>query len=268
MRGLISAISFMTILPIAPRYAVPGLASARAWFPVVGLMLGGILAATDLLLNMGYDFIAQDTSPIPPVLPAVILTVGIIALTRALHLDGLMDCCDALFGGFSRERRLEILRDPRVGAFAVAGAVSLLFLKVAAIMSLPQGDRIWILILFPCLSRWAATLAMEVFPYARDSGIGTPFFGSGRRWHIAMALIISSLAAFFLAGPIGLGLLAVASATAWSLGKWSSKQLGGLTGDVYGAIIEVTEVAVLLVSVFLVGSTLLPVMSPFTWLAN
>ena len=268
MRGLLSAISFMTILPVAPRHASPGLVSARAWFPVVGLILGGILAATDLLLKTGYDFIAQDTGPIPPVLSAVILTVGIVAFTRALHLDGLMDCCDALFGGFSRERRLEILRDHHVGAFAVAGAVSLLFLKVAAIMSLPQGDRIWILILFPCLSRWAATLAMEMFPYARDRGIGSPFFRSGQRWHIALALTITFLAAFVLAGPVGLGLLAVACVAAWSLGKWSLKQLGGLTGDVYGAIIEVTEVSVLLASVFLVGSTLLPVMSPLIWLAN
>ncbi len=178
-----SAISFMTILPVAPRYAAPRLAFARAWFPVVGLMLGGILAATDLLLNMGYDFIAQDTSPIPPVMPAVILTVAMVALTRALHLDGLMDCCDALFGGFSRERRLEILRDPYVGAFAVAGAVSLLFLKVATIMSLPQGGRIWILILFraspagPRLSRWKCFPTHEIEESGRHFseavGVGT-----------------------------------------------------------------------------------------------
>ena len=108
MKSLRSAIAFLTILPVAPRDATDGLASARAWFPVVGLILGGILAATDLLMNSAYSIIAQESSALTPLLSAVMLTVVLVILTRALHIDGFMDCCDALFGGFDRERRLQL----------------------------------------------------------------------------------------------------------------------------------------------------------------
>ena len=101
MNGLRSAINFLTILPIAPRSSAENLAAARIWFPLVGLLLGAILAGADLLLN----------GPFPPLLTSALLTAALAAMTRALHLDGFMDTCDALLGGFERERRLKILRD-------------------------------------------------------------------------------------------------------------------------------------------------------------
>ena len=97
MNTLRLAFGFMTILPVAPRDTPMQLASARAYFPLVGLVLGLILVGLDLLRR--------------PVLPALLLSVVliavIVALTRALHIDGFMDTCDALLGGFTRERRLE-----------------------------------------------------------------------------------------------------------------------------------------------------------------
>ena len=246
-----SAIGFLTILPVAPRDATDGLASARAWFPAVGLVLGGLLAVADLFMRSGYSMVAQGGSAIPPLLSAAVLTVLLVVLTRALHLDGFMDCCDALFGGFDRKRRLEILRDPHVGAFAVTGVVGLLLLKASAIMALPQAGRLWVLLLFPCLSRWAVVLAMELFPYIRSGGIGTPFLNNSRRWQVAFALFVTAVAALVIAGPAGLVLMAVASGVGWAVGAWASKQLGGVTGDVYGSVIEVSEAAVLLVGVFL-----------------
>ncbi len=257
MNSLLSAIGFLTILPVAPRDSTGGLASARAWFPTVGLVLGGFLAAADLLLRSAYSIVAQDDSTMPPFLSAVLLTVALVILTRALHLDGFMDCCDALFGGFNRKRRLEILRDPHVGAFAVAGVIGLLLLKASAILSLPQAGRMWILLLFPCLSRWAVVLAMELFPYIRSEGIGIPFLNNTHRWQVAFALSVTIIAALVIAGPAGLALAAVASMVAWSVGAWASRHLGGVTGDVYGAVIEVSEVAVLLVGVFLNPTSML-----------
>ena len=227
------------------------MASARAWFPVVGLILGGILAAADLLLSSAYSIVARRDDPVSPLLLAVILTVGLVVLTRALHLDGFMDCCDALFGGFDRERRLQILRDPHVGAFAVVGVVCLLLLKVTAMSSLSQAGRLWILLLFPCLSRWAVTLVMELFPYVRSGGIGSPFLGDVRRWQVFFAFFVTLIAAFALAGAVGLAAFSVASVIAWMIGAWASRLLGGVTGDVYGAIVEITETVALLVSVFL-----------------
>ena len=252
-----SALGFLTILPVAPRDAIDGLASARAWFPAVGLVLGGFLAAADLLMRSAYSMAVQGDGAAPPLLSAAVLIVLLVVLTRALHLDGFMDCCDALFGGFDRKRRLEILRDPHVGAFAVTGVVGLLLLKASAILALPQAGRLWVLILFPCLSRWAVVLAMELFPYVRSGGIGTPFLNNTRRWQVAFALFVTVVAALLIAGPAGLALAAVASMVAWAVGAWASKQLGGVTGDVYGAVIEISEVAVLFVGVFLSPTTML-----------
>ena len=139
-------------------------------------------------------------SAFPVILWPILLVVLLVVLTRALHLDGFMDTCDALLGGFDRERRLAILRDPHVGAFAVIGVVCLLLIKVSALLGLPivGADRLPILLLFPCLSRWAMLLTMELYPYARVSGLGSAFFDGGKsrfRWQLilgfAFTLIVS-----------------------------------------------------------------------------
>ena len=250
MTGLRSAIGFLTILPVAPKDP-GGLATARAWFPVVGLLLGAILGAIDLLMHSGYPFFTQDFPSFPPLLSAAILTVLLLALTRALHVDGFMDCCDALFGGFDRDRRLDILRDSHVGAFAVVGVVGLMLLKVAAIVALAPTARFWVILVFPCLSRWAMLLAMELFPYIRRSGLGTPFL-QRRGWlQLAVGLVATVIIVVALTGPTGLALLAAATAVGWVVGAWASKLLGGVTGDVYGAVNEVAEVSVLVLAALL-----------------
>ena len=270
MNGLRSAIGFLTIIPAGRAAGVGGLAAARGWFPVVGLMLGGALAGVDLALNGGYPVLAAEARAFPPLLLAAIIVVALIALTRALHWDGFMDCCDALLGGFDRERRMAILRDSRVGAFAVAGGAGLLLLKFAAIASLPPAGRVWILAAFPCLSRWAMLLALEWFPYARTRGVGVAFqppSGGRRIWRRGQLLAGSAVAvivAVALAGPLGLALLAAAGAAAWGLGAWASKLLGGVTGDVYGAINETAEAAVLVLAAIL-AHVLADALSPSTY---
>ena len=267
MNGLRSALGFLTILPVAQRES-GGLSAARGWFPVAGLLLGAILAATDLLMHWGYPLFTDVYRPFPAFLSAAILAVLLVALTRALHLDGFMDCCDALLGGFNRERRLEILRDSHVGAFAVAGVVSLLLIKVAAIMAVPSSGRIWVLLAVPCLSRWAMLLTLEVFPYARSQGIGTPFQPRGRRWQLLAGTLVALVAAVALTGPAGLVLLAVACAVALGLGAWASKLLGGVTGDVYGAVNEISEASMLVLAAiltFAVSDTLLEPLHRLSW---
>ena len=250
MNCLRSALGFLTILPVAPR-EVGGLATARGWFPVVGLLLGVVLAAADLLVHWGYPLFTDVYRPFPPLLSAAILTVLLVALTRALHLDGFMDCCDALLGGFSRERRLEILRDSHVGAFAVAGVVSLLLIKVAALTALPPVGRVWILLVVPCLSRWGMLLALEVFPYARPQGIGIPFQPQGGRWQLLGGLAVAVIVTIALTGLGGLALLGTATAVALGVGAWASRLLGGVTGDVYGAVNEVAEASALALAAIL-----------------
>ena len=236
-----AAIGFLTVLPVSPRDAASppdaagALARAPAWFPAVGLLLGAMLAFLDLALRALH---------LPVLLNGALLLAMLAALTRALHLDGFMDTCDALLGGFDRERRLAILRDPHVGAFAVVGVVCLLLVKLAALAALPGGYRTGVLILFPCLSRAAMVLAMEWFPYARREGLGTPFASDdGRRPRAG--LLFAAAAALALTGLPGLALAAMAAAVAWAVGAWATRLLGGVTGDIYGAVNEIAEVAVL-----------------------
>ncbi len=253
---------------------------------MVGLLLGLVLACLDLLMQWGYPILTDENRHFPPALSASILVVALAALTRALHLDGFMDCCDALFGGFDRERRLAILRDSHVGAFAVVGAVSLLLLKVAAIMALPMPVRFWLLLLFPCLSRWGMLLVLELFPYARTQGIGVPFQPDaaqterhGPRWRSVLVawkkrrqllagLVVALVATVALAGPGGLALLALAIGVAAALAWWASRLLGGVTGDVYGAVNEAVEAMVLIgaaILAYAVSSNFLRPLHEWSW---
>ena len=273
--GLRSAIGFLTILPLAPSVAPASMASARGWFPLVGLLLGCILVSIELLIRMLFGLRTPWYSPTQvslgfwnfELLWAVALVVALIILTRALHLDGFMDSCDALLGGFDRERRLAILRDPHVGAFAVIGVVCLLLIKTTALMGLYAGSeaRILVLLLFPCLSRWAMLLTMELYPYVRQDGLGTAFFdGVGRRvrWHLILGFSFTLVVSVALASAIGIVLLAAACAVAWGIGAWATRLLGGVTGDIYGAVNELTEVVVLLLVLLLTAASPFAIYSP------
>ena len=143
------------------------------------------------------------------------------------------------------------MRDPHVGAFAVVGVVCLLVIKCAAIAGLLQPLRLHMLILFPCLSRWAVLLVMELYPYARSEGLGSAFLGERGRLQLVFGLLCALFASLLAAGVLGLILLLSASLIAWIIGAWASRLLGGLTGDVYGAINEIVETAILVLACFL-----------------
>ena len=174
--------------------------------------------------------------------------------SRGFHLDGLMDVCDGLLGGGTPERRLEIMGDPRVGAFAVAGAASLLILKYGALLSLltlTEPGKAWVLLLFPMLSRWAMVVSLGAFPYARTDGLGSPFHRDSAELATSMASVVAALAAVLLGGIGGAGMLVGVSVLAWLLGWAMAKLLGGLTGDCYGATNELAEVVILVAAVAL-----------------
>ena len=270
MSGLRSAIGFLTILPLAPSRANGSMVSARGWFPFVGLLLGVVLVGVEFLSMLAFGaelqgapsgWITYDAVSIFPVtLWSLLLVISLAALTRALHLDGFMDSCDALLGGFDRERRLAILRDPHVGAFAVIGVVCLLLLKVYALSGLPVdgSQRMPILLLFPCLSRWAMLLTMELFPYVRQNGLGAAFFDGGARrvrWQLILGFVFTLVVSVALAGIDGIVLLAAACIVAWGVGAWATKLLGGVTGDIYGAVNEITEVVVIILAVMLTAES-------------
>ncbi len=234
-----SALRFLIILPVSRRTREQAsLSQSAAYFPLVGLVLGLILVAVDYGLRLDC----------PDLVASALLLALLTVLIGGLHFEGLVDACDGLFGGHTRERRLEIMRDKRVGAYAVAGGVLLLLVMWAAIASLTGPSRGWVLLLFPVLSRWGMTLAVGLFPYARQQGIGAAFRGTGPV-QVAIAGATGLIAAVLLGAGGGLLLFAVATVIALLLGLGISRLLGGLTGDTYGAVNEVTEAVVLLVAV-------------------
>lgn len=241
-------LSFLTLLPVGVSNPTDTeISRSRGWYPFVGLLYGLLLV---ILL-----FLWALVLGLPPILPvlAALFVVVMAVSNRFLHLDGLMDYCDAMWGGHTVERRLEIMRDSRVGSFAVAGCASVLLIKFAALVSLmsfPSG--FYALLLFPVVSRWVMALLLTVFPYGRQQGIGSAFFAGQRPWlATGFALLTTAALAWLLLGPVGIVVLAIVSATSLLWAWWTVKRLGGgLTGDCYGAANEIME-ALALVLLFI-----------------
>ncbi len=213
------------------------MAQAMAWFSVVGLMLGGVLALADMALRAVF----------PLAVGAALLLVVWVALTGALHLDGFLDCCDGLLAARPPEKRLEILRDTQVGAFAVVGGICLLLLKFTALLELPVGCRMAALFIVPALTRAAMVYAAHAYPYARqESGLGQLFREELAWRQVALAAAIAVAAAGLVLGVVGLALAFCVWLMTVAIAWWVQRRIPGLTGDVYGAINELTEVGALL----------------------
>ena len=215
--------------------------AARAYFPLVGLVLGCCL--------VGLDFAARQALPGPVV--GALLVAALLVLTRAIHTEGFLDSCDGLFGGFSPAKRLEILRDTHVGAFAVIGGAALLILKWTLLTSLPDEVRVGLLVVFPCLSRFGMLATMSAFNYVREKGLGTAFEAGAKRWHVVFGLATAAIVGGALLGTAGLVLLGAVIVVSLGLGWLIEGMLGGMTGDTYGAVNEVAEVTVLIVGIAL-----------------
>jgi adenosylcobinamide-GDP ribazoletransferase len=189
-----------------------------------------------------------------PVSVATVLLLGAsILATGGLHLDGLMDACDGLFGGRTAARRLEIMRDSRVGSYGVLAGVVQLLLKYAVLGALAPALRGPALVAALTAGRWTMVGATWTFAYARPEGLGAGF-KAGVTWvTMALATLFAAAACWAALGPIGLALLALAGVIGWLAGAYASGKLGGLTGDCYGALNEVVETAVLLAILVLAG---------------
>ncbi len=250
----IAALQFLTAVPVL-RGRVPSAAEfsrSVAFFPLVGVLIGLALVGIDALTRLAF----------PDVVAGALVLASIVLLTGAMHFEGFIDACDGLFGGHTKERRLEILKDPRAGAYGVLGGGVLLILKWSAFASLPNGVRPAALVLAPVLGRWAMALAIVGFPYARQEGLGTAFRPASPVWSVVLATAVAALAGALLFGAIGAAFLGLGLLLTLGLGRWCLRLVGGMTGDLYGALNEVVEACVLLMAVALAHTGHL---SPFLW---
>lgn len=239
MRAALAAIGFLTRIPVPARVFADAAAQRRAlvWYPLAGALIGALLCA-----------LAWALQTRPPLVSAALLLIAWTALTGALHLDGLADMADAWVGGMradpqqSRERTLEIMKDPRSGPLAVVAVTLVVLLKFAALASLPAPA--WAaLALAPLLARAALTLAFVTTPYVRKAGLGAALVAAPRAACIAALIVSAVLCA--LAGWRG-GLALAAALLVFALWRRAClRRLQGMTGDTCGALTELTEAAVL-----------------------
>lgn len=237
--AFLTALHFLTIIPAGVRREIGARELGRAvgFFPLVGLVLGGVLNLT----AWGFALL------FPPHLTAVLVLALWVLLTGALHLDGFLDACDGLFGGRTPEARLRIMRDERVGAFALAGGVLLLLAKYAALST--PGFPWQSLLLAPVLGRWAMSLAVVAFPYARAEGTGRAMKDHAGPREVLLAGGVALGVALWVAGWEGVAVWGLTGIVTWLSARFTLRRIPGLTGDIYGAMCEVVEVGVLVAGV-------------------
>ena len=221
-------------LPFIPDEVHPAPGRAAAFFPLIGLVLGVILAGLSWLLAL----------ILPSGLTAALLLAAWAGLTGLLHLDGFIDCCDGLLPPRDPARRLEIMK------FGVVGVVVLLLVKFNALAALPDLYRSLVLIVTPVLARWAMVWAMVRYPLARTEGLSV-LFKTGLGWRQVILASVVALGVSLLLGWRGLVLLAASWLVATLIARLAMARLGGLTGDVYGAIGELVESVLLVMAIFI-----------------
>ncbi|HEX2193289.1 MAG TPA: adenosylcobinamide-GDP ribazoletransferase, partial [Acidimicrobiales bacterium] len=202
--------------------SAPPSPSALAWFPAVGAALGVTLG--------GMWSAAAEVWPLP--VAAAVVVLADLGLTGMLHLDGLVDTADGLLPPLDRERRLEVMADPRAGAFGVGAAGAVLLARWAALSAL--SPRVLLLGGLWCVSRSAMALTTATVPYARPSGLAAAFLGDDRRGRTRGAVAVGVAAAVSL-GALGRGWGGVAAvvaalAAAAAVVALARRRLGGFTG--------------------------------------
>lgn len=241
--SFLAAWQFLTSIPLPGRREIgpEPLGRATAYFPVVGLIIGLILAGLNWLLNF----------MLPPGVVKALLIVILVLITGALHLDGFVDTCDGIAGNKTAEDRWRVMRDSRVGAFGIVGVVLLLLVKYVSLNSIPEVLLTANLIFMPVISRWAMVFAIFAYPYAHQSGLGTDFKQNTRWPQFLSATIITlvvALALFPFFSITGLWLIFGIWVITALFSIYLKRKFAGLTGDTYGAINEVAEVMALVLA--------------------
>ncbi|MBI5602789.1 MAG: adenosylcobinamide-GDP ribazoletransferase [Deltaproteobacteria bacterium] len=236
MDSFLLALRFLTIIPLGQGREInsASVAAAGKYYPLVGALIGGLV----WFFFYGVIFIFPT-----PVSSGLVVAFWVV-LTGALHLDGLADCLDGLYGGTDQDGRLRIMKDVHLGTMGIVGLILILGIKYLALKEIVAFPSLWLwIILIPMLSRWTPIFLCYWFPYARPSGgLGQALVqGTGKK-ELFWATLLAWGPALIVANIYGLGLIVVA--LFWSLvcGWYFFRKLGGITGDVMGAVIESTEV--------------------------
>jgi len=245
LKSLLTAFRFLTILPLgsaAGKKEEEGLTSSMVFFPLVGLSIGGCL----FLIYRGGSLIFS------PLLTNLLVLLGWIVITGALHLDGFMDTVDGLSGGRNREERLKIMSDSSTGAKGVVGLVSLLGLKFLLLLEIEPSLKMGTLLFAPAVGRWSMVLTTHLAPCAREKGLAKAFIthkGGAVVFWTSLTLAILGLVIFKSSFLLVIGICLVVMYVSTLYFK---SRIGGITGDTLGALNEIIEVSALF-SIYCLG---------------
>lgn len=243
-KGFILTLQFLTRLPINIQVDIERDTQAKGtfFFPIIGLIVGGIAAAVYYAL---YFF--------SPEVAAIGAVFALIAVTGGFHVDGLSDMADGFFSARSRERILEIMKDSRVGTFGVIAIVFDILFKYILLKSMPQSYGAVALLLSCGCARSGTATIFSIGKTARPGGLGDIFTSNDTTKYAFSGILVFIIIGFFIGKFKFLVAIAAVILSALALMRYSYKVIGGLTGDIYGANNEISEAVGLLV--FLVVRT-------------
>jgi adenosylcobinamide-GDP ribazoletransferase len=233
-QGLWSAIQFLSIIP-ACRELTFNARSALPFFPIVGLLIGAVLACIHAITGIFW----------PGQVVALLDVITLAVLTGALHLDGLADTADGLYGQRDPETAMAIMKDSRIGAMGTVSVICCLAVKWAGLAHISSPHAVWLL-LVPAYARASVLFGIRSLPYGRpQGGTGFAFFREPIQtkdfWGIGLIFCASFFAGWgFVSLNLGFALLVFLTL------KWYRKKIGCITGDMLGAMIEMTEAGLFL----------------------
>jgi adenosylcobinamide-GDP ribazoletransferase len=237
VRSFLIALQFLTSIPFKMKnIKAAELPGSVTYYPAVGAIIGAVLASSCLFFSV---FFSQSISPL--------LTLGVyILITGALHLDGFADTVDGLYGGSTKKDILRIMADSATGAKSVVWVVFIIALKAIILITLPSNRLYPAFLLFPVLGRYSIALLMKYSFYAKEQGLGKVYCKNitGVQFLILNVFTVLLLMLF---GSLGLVAFIAVVLVAFIIKKYFENKLGGVTGDVFGFSVEVTEAVALLI---------------------
>jgi adenosylcobinamide-GDP ribazoletransferase len=235
VKSFLAALQFLTIFPWPRRSdrSAGEIGEGAAYFPLVGLILGAVLAGANALLE--------------PFVPASLLSVALVTalawLSRGLHLDGLADTFDGVGAGGERERVLRIMDDAHIGVFGLVAVVLLMLFKVRAI-ELMDAERWRALLIAPLLGRWAMVL-LGYRSKAAKEGLGSILIAHMRGKHLIVATVTTLVLVAAFLDITGVSIMIGIAVFTITCKSYFHRRLGGVTGDIFGAVGELSETSVL-----------------------
>ncbi|MEN6320967.1 MAG: adenosylcobinamide-GDP ribazoletransferase [Syntrophaceae bacterium] len=247
MKSLLAAVQFLTVIPFPKSFVSreKDLEKSVTFFPIVGLLIGLIIAAIDYVIG----FI------LPPYPASAVTVIALTGISGGLHMDGLADTADGFFSARPRDKILEIMKDSRTGVMGVIAVVLVILLKFSLLISLALPFRFGIIMLMPLAGRCSLVIMMTALPYVRSEGGLATAFGGGKSWLNVLWVLAFLIAVGWIAAP-GVGLLVCFSSLIMAalLSLYCFRKIGGYTGDTLGALCEITEIVPALVAVIWSGT--------------